>query len=406
MILLNVFARLPEGDIGQVGELAFGDPDAEGRYECAFRYGLAWLRHPRSFALDPESLPLSLGTAEVTSRNLRPPLSVFDDALPDEWGRSLLIYDRKLARGQQSEAYLLRELGADSLGCLMFAERGGPVPRARPEAIMHLDELIDAAERFDAGRSVAPGALRRLLAAGSTPGGVRPKALVEDGDGVQWIAKLPSRHRDLGLDVVGLEASCMRLAEAAGVEPALTRLERVGERRALLVRRFDVAGAGRLHMLSLRTLCRERPDYLVTAYADVMAAIRKHSADPAADVARFFRQMTFNLAVGNTDEHLKNFWMLRSRAGWRLSPAIDLIPDIGGNLEHALVIGLDRSPPAAEDLHVLGRTWKVPQPERIVAEVVAAARSFPEIAAQLGVAQQSIGRFAEDIAARCRRLQS
>lgn len=63
-----------------------------------------------------------------------------------------------------------------------------------------------------------------------------------------------------------------------------------------------------------------------------------------------YRQKVFNIMIGNTDDHLKNFIMLHNDTGWRLSPAFDLLPNIGFNREHALRIGLDTRPPSAETL--------------------------------------------------------
>jgi serine/threonine-protein kinase HipA len=63
---------------------------------------------------------------------------------------------------------------------------------------------------------------------------------------------------------------------------------------------------------------------------------RKHSTAPKMDVATLFRHMVFNAAVGNVDDHLKNFWMLAKPGGYRLAPAFDLLPDITGRVEHTL----------------------------------------------------------------------
>lgn len=248
MILLGVWVRLPEGGIARAGALACGDSDAHGRFESEFEYADGWFTHPSAFDLDPESLRLSGGRARHRASNLQPPLGVFEDALPDDWGRRLLVFDRRLPRAEQSEAHLLRELGGDGLGALAFAERGEPAPRNSPAALIHLEELLEAAERFEAGKHEDRARLRRLLEAGSTPGGARPKALVDSDDGA-WIAKFPSRNRDGRFDVVSLEAAAMALAERAGLTVPGTRLVAFGRRRALLVRRFDLTPAGgRRHM--------------------------------------------------------------------------------------------------------------------------------------------------------------
>lgn len=265
-----------------------------------------------------------------------PPLALFDDALPDDWGRRVLVADRKLARGKQSEPHLLRELGGDGLGALAFSETGLPVPKIPAASLLDLADLMEAASRFEAGMPLEDERMRRLLAAGGSAGGARPKALLSAADGA-WIAKFPSRYKDGQYDVVGLEAASMNLAARAKLMVPTTRLEMIGAKKALLVKRFDITSqGGRAHMISLRALCKERPGAYVLSCREVADMIRKHSADPAEDVARFYRQTVFNAMLGNTDDHLKNFWMLNAGAGYRLSPAFDLMPDVGEKGEHTL----------------------------------------------------------------------
>lgn len=406
MILLGVWVRLSDGKLAHAGDLACGDPDSQGRYESEFEYAEGWLAHPSAFDLDPESLRLANGRARHRGSNLHPPLGVFEDALPDDWGRRLLVFDRRLARGAQSEAHLLRELGADGLGALAFAERGEPAPRRSPAAAMHLGELLEAAERFEAGKLEDRVRLRKLLEAGSTPGGARPKALVDSDDGA-WIAKFPSRNRDGRFDVVGLEAAAMALARRAGLAVPDTRLVEFGRRRALLVRRFDLAPAGgRRHMVSLKTLCKERPGVHVLAYGELATAVRKHSSAPRQDVAMLFRHMAFNAAIGNTDDHLKNFWMLHVEHGWRLAPAIDLVPDVGERREHAVAFLYGHTTPSRSDLAAIAKAWGVKGADEIVDDVLRAARGFPQEATRCGVPGENVVEIARDTERRIEKMRA
>ena len=402
MILLDVWLQPPRENPVRVGELAFGDADAQGRYDGEFRYVDEWLRNERAFPIDPESLKLGSGT--YRSANLRPPLAVFEDALPDEWGRKLLIAAAKLPRGQHSEPFLLRALGGDGLGALRFAESGTPAPRRQPGSVIELELLIDAAARFEAGEATEDAALRRLFEAGSSPGGARPKALVDEGE-QHWIAKFPSRYRDGRFDVVGLEAAAMRLAAAAQLQVPETKLIALGSRKALLVRRFDVTPEhGRRHMISLKTLCREMPGVYALTYSEAAQRIRKHSMAPRADVEQFFRLMVFNAAIGNTDDHLKNFWMLRDEAGYRLAPAFDLVPDVGDRREHVLSFLDDSLAPPGEALTELARRWGVSGAQTIMAEVCDAVREFPQAATRASVPETNIAEIGADIERRVSKL--
>ena len=90
-------------------------------------------------------------------------------------------------------------------------------------------------------------------------------------------------------------------------------------------------------MISLQTLLKAE-GYHTCRYKDILDVVRKFSAEPAIDSERLFRQMVFNAVIGNTDDHLKNFWMIYGAGeGWRLSPAFDLVPDIGRRDEHVIL---------------------------------------------------------------------
>ncbi|MGA8610130.1 MAG: HipA domain-containing protein [Xanthobacteraceae bacterium] len=61
------------------------------------------------------------------------------------------------------------------------------------------------------------------------------------------------------------------------------------------------------------------------SYEDVATVIRQHSARPEIDLARFFRRLIVFVLVGNCDAHLKNFSLLETAYGLRLSPAYDIV---------------------------------------------------------------------------------
>ena len=404
MIRLDIWLTLGTGEKLRAAELAFGDTDRQGRYASALRYTPEYLADARAFALDPVALPLTAG--DFTGEQLNTPLMALEDSLPDDWGRRLLVLRHGLPRGQQSEPHLMRAQAGQGLGALGFYPPGQRPHAAEASApILELQTLLDAAQRLEreAGNPGDIGiddACRSLLAAGSSPGGARPKVLVHDGEN-HWIAKFPSRRDDV--DMVGLEAASLELARLAGLEvPDFRLVELAGSRRALLVKRFDLtAQGGRHHMLSFRALL-QAGGYYVLRYADLIAALRQHGAQPETDVPRLYRQMVFNALLGNTDDHLKNFWLLADGGGYRLSPAFDLLPDTGARREHVLLFDMTPLPPAPAELAALGRKWGVSGAVNICREVEAAVTRFGEIAAGKNVPESEIHRFAQDIARRCR----
>ena len=209
--------------------------------------------------------------------------------------------------------------------------------------------------------------------------------LVHDESG-EWLAKFPSRARDAAYDVVGLEATCLTLARRAGLEVPESRLQTIGARRVLMVKRFDVsAEGGRYHMVSLRTLCKERPGIYVHGYSDLAQVLRKHSASPADDLAALYRHMVFNAAIGNVDDHLKNFWMLVRSGGFRLAPAFDLVPDVTGRGEHTLSFQQSYACPTRREIVALAAEWSVAGAAAIVDDVVKAGKTFATTARRLKV---------------------
>ena len=396
MIRLDVWLTFPDGGTLPAGELVCADADPQGRYASAFRYKAGYLADPRAFALDPAGLPLIAG--EFQSQQLGSPLMVLEDALPDVWGRRLLILRNGLPRGRQSEPFLLQALAGRGLGALGFYPPGHAPQQGDASAdMLELDALADAALRLEQGAEV-DDTFRILLAAGSSPGGARPKALVRD-ERAHWIAKFSSRRDDV--DVVGLEAASLELARQAGLAVPESQLAPLaGGRHALLVRRFDLtAQGGRRHMLSLRALL-QAGGYYVLGYADLIAALRRFGAQPEIDVPSLYRLMVFNALIGNTDDHLKNFWLLHDERGYALSPAFDLLPDIGALREHVLMFDLSPHPPGPAGLATLGRKWGISGAAAICEEVQSAAARFGDIATRYAVPSATIDRFAKDIARR------
>lgn len=417
MIRLDLWLTLASGEQLHAAELAFGDPDQHGRYASALRYTASYLADARAFPLDPAALPLKAG--DFSAEQFNSPLMALEDALPDDWGRRLLVLRHGLPRGQQSEPHLMRVLAGQSLGALGFFPPGQQPDaqsntqtntQANAAPILELQALLDAVQRLERdGNDAIDDTCRSLLAAGSSPGGARPKVLLHD-DETQWIAKFPSWRDDV--DMVGLEATSLELAGMAGLEVPNFRLVDLAQgRRALLVQRFDLAAEnpsaqsfsphrGRHHMLSFRALL-QASGYYVLRYLDLITALRQHSARPEQDVPRLYRQMIFNALLGNTDDHLKNFWLLHDNGGYRLTPAFDLLPDTSARREHVLLFDLTPLPPAPAELAALGRKWGISGAATICQEVEAVVHRFGEIAAANLVPESEIHRFEKDITRRC-----
>jgi len=402
MIRLNVWLTLPNGETCLAGELIASDPEGQkGAIRGEFRYTPAYLDRSDAFPLDPNALPL---TEDVFSAN-RPKAGVhgvFEDALPDDWGRRLLVRKYNLPRQEQRVPDLLAYLGR-GLGALSFAfESIGP--RADEAPLHSLGDLLNAAQAFEVGDAIEDDVLAQLFQAGSSPGGARPKALIQDA-GIAWIAKFPSVKDQF--DVVSVEAATLQLANNAGIVVPDFRCHPCGERKVLLSKRFDVTGEGRRHVISMQSLL-QADDYYVLGYEDMANILRRFSAQPGHDLQALYRQMVFNAVIGNTDDHLKNFSLMHDDQGYQLTPAYDLVPNMAQNREHVLRFGLTASPPTRDELVKIAKQYNLQskQAVTVIDEVANAVSRWEAVFADYEVPPHDVARLKKDIEARLVRCQS
>lgn len=317
-----------------------------------FRYGRNWRARADTFALDPVNLPLSPGP--VVSRHVPGALM---DAGPDRWGWRLTdlryrrLLDAALRKGAAQDAPPSRMramttldvllLGADDrVGTLGFGPGlDGPLLQGTHRTLHDLALLEAAMVGFDAGEPV-PDEIR-LLGAGTSLGGARPKATVRLSDGSLWLAKF-SRRGD-AIDAVRCEHAAMTLAAAAGVTVPETRVVSMGSREALLVRRFDRAddrgNERRLPYLSCLSLLGLRETDMGGSYPEIADRMRRAGC-PTADLAELFRRMLVNVGIGNQDDHLRNHGLILCDGSWRLSPAFDVMPTPEGPGFQAIGVGV------------------------------------------------------------------
>lgn len=372
-----------------VGEMVC-DIAENGLGKGAFRYERNYLERDDAFALDPVSLPLKPESFSLEHPGI---FSVFEDSLPDDWGRKLLVRKNKIPRHEQNLPNLLLALGSTGLGALSYSEHEDPHPPPPDISIMEMASLVSAAEMFERGEIENPE-LSLLLGAGSSVGGARPKTVIYDAvHDIHFIAKFPSIKDHV--DVVRIEAATMNLAQKAGLTVPPTRLAQCAGKSILLVRRFDVIPEGRRHMISLQTLLKAH-GYYQLRYQDVLEIVRKYSNDPREDSERLYRQMVFNALVGNTDDHLKNFWMIYDhKQKWRLSPSFDLVPDIGKRGEHVLFFDTGPYYNGRNSIEKLGRRWGIPTAESVVSQALEAVTCWKQEFLDRGVPEADIHHFEE-----------
>ncbi len=404
MIRLTVWLTTFDGTRVQAGEIVVADPDVQGRLRGQFRYTPEFVGASSAFALDPISLPLSsqLFEADRASSGVH---GVFEDSLPDDWGRKIMVRRYGLERNEQRVPQLLRALGPSGLGALSYEDGDRLFERDEIPDQCYLEELQKLALEFERDANTVDPEMTLLFQAGSSPGGARPKVLVSDGQH-QYIAKFSS-IRD-SFDVVALEAAAMELAGLAGLEVAQTRSVPCGGKSVLLVTRFDIhRNGGRNHLISMQTLLRA-DGYYTAGYRDMAQVLKQVSCRPVEDLQQLFKQLVFNALLGNTDDHLKNFSMMNDGDGWRLTPAFDIVPNIGQNREHVLHINDSFLAPDRNTLireagsFMFKRRQEI---ESIIDSVVQVVQQWKMIFREHGVPQHDVEILGSDIDQRIERIR-
>jgi len=377
LIRLHVWLRPNAGQPQLAGEIRVSDPDTDhgGRMRGEFRYTQEFLKQSGSFALDPFHLPL--GSAPIVAEDPATGIhAVFEDSLPDAWGRAIMCRRYNLPRNKQRAAYLLELLGSEAMGALAYTTTS-EWPETNEEAgPPDLSDLAVAAARYEQEPDAPMDELMRLFMAGSSPGGARPKVLIKDG-GEHWLAKFPSIKDTF--DMVRIEAATLATARKAGIEVPEFYVLDLKSRCTLLVKRFDVTEqGGRNHVVSMKTLLGAT-NYYFLGYGDMADIVRRLSDVPGKDLRGLFRQCVFNALIGNTDDHLKNFAMMRSEQGWHLTQAFDLLPDVNNNREHVLHFGAGGTTPSMDNLPPLGKQFGLSTnaTHAVIDEVRSAVKEFP-----------------------------
>jgi serine/threonine-protein kinase HipA len=312
-----------------------------------FNYGQSYLNRKNAISIYDEELPLQPGFLPLRS-GLNMPGCIRDGA-PDAWGRRVLINKKLGLKGVDADSVNLEELtyllesGSDRIGALDF-QLSADVYVPRTSVSVTLDELLQSAERVEKGIPLT-SELDQALHHGSSIGGARPKALIEN-DSIKYIAKFSS-STDL-YNVVKAEFISMRLANLIGLNVAPVELTKSSQKDVLLIERFDRNPTGqgwqRKSMVSALTLLGL--DEMMARYAsyqDLSEIIRHKFIDARNTLKELFSRLVFNILSGNTDDHARNhaaFWDGRMLT---LTPAYDICPQSrsGNEASQAMLISGD-----------------------------------------------------------------
>lgn len=267
---------------------------------------------------------------------------MFADASPDRWGRVLMkrreaikarnenrkpskLYDSDFLLGvyDQTRVGALR-FKEDEYGAFMSDDKETAAP---PWATLR--SLEEASRQFEKDENILNDKwLKQLLKPGSSLGGARPKATVEDEHGNLWIAKFPSKNDEY--NVGAWEKVVHDLAKLCGLNVPKSKIEKFSkDGSTFLVKRFDRDGKRRIHFASAMTMLGKSDGASYddgSSYIDIVDFIKAYGACPKNDLTELFKRIIFNMAVSNTDDHLRNHGFILTEKGWKLSPLYDVNP--------------------------------------------------------------------------------
>lgn len=372
---------------------------AKGKKAFSFEYDKNWIKTEGQRLIDPDIQFFSGPQFPNNKENF----GVFLDSMPDTWGRTLM--KRKAAQQAREKGekplplydidYLLGVYDKTRMGGLRYkTEPDGPFldddntnPTPPWSTIRELQAAVKNLEEDD---SDIKKWLSILMAPGSSLGGARPKANILDEKNNLWIAKFPSNNDTL--DKAAWEFLAYQLAVGAGIDMAPCKIEKIsGRYHTFFTKRFDRIGNERIHFSSAMTMTGYNEDILrneMASYLDIAEFIMTYGAHVEKNLKQLWRRIVFNIAISNTDDHLRNHGFILTAKGWVLSPAYDLNPSID---KDGLALNIDEDNNALdfELAKNVGELFRLDEPEmdEIIKLVRNSVKNWQTTAKQIGISR-------------------
>ena len=375
---------------------------AKGKKAFSFEYDKDWLKSKEQMLLDPD---IQFYTGPQYPNN-KENFGVFLDSMPDTWGRTLMkrrASQEAAANNEKAKTlyeidYLLGVYDESRMGALRFKlDIEGPFlddnqlnPTPPWSSIRELQEAAKNFENDDDNDEVKKW-LAVLMAPGSSLGGARPKANILDKNKELWIAKFPSKNDTV--DKAAWEYLAYQLAIKAGIHMAPSKIEKIsGSFNTFFTKRFDREEGCRLHFASAMTMTGNNEDTIrdnPASYLELAEFIQNHGAMVNDNLEQLWRRIVFNIAISNTDDHLRNHGFILTNQGWILSPAYDLNPSIDKD-GLALNIDMDNNALDYDLVKSVGEFFRLDnkQMDKIIQEVLGVVATWKEVAKEIGIANK------------------
>lgn len=372
---------------------------AKGKKAFSFEYDKTWIGSEQRLLLDPD-IQFFTGTQFP---NKKENFGIFLDSMPDTWGRTLM--KRRVVQQAKEQKkiipvlydidYLLGVYDESRMGALRFkTDPDGPFlddnHTAPTPPWSSIGELQYAAEHFekDEEEEDIRKWLAILIAPGSSLGGARPKANILDKKKELWIAKFPSKNDTL--DKGAWEFLAYELAIAAGITMASCKIEKIaGTYHTFFTKRFDREKNERIHFASAMTMTGNNEDSIrdnTVSYLDIADFIQTYGVKVEENLKQLWRRIVFNIAISNTDDHLRNHGFILTEEGWVLSPAYDLNPSVE-KAGLALNIDMDNNSLDFDLARSVGAFFRLDQEQmnEIIHEVMNSVSQWEHIANKIGI---------------------
>lgn len=392
----KIFVSLSlEGNKYEVGELVLSN------VRIYFKYLADYLQN--GFNLSPIKLPF---TGEIVSADREPfdgLFGVFNDSLPDGWGRLLL--DRSLSAKGINIADItpldrLAFVGSTGMGALVYepeieqGKNSGTIPE--------LDVL--AQEMNQVLKGTSSEIIEELFLLGGSSGGARPKIFVGYNPHTEdlvhgtnnlpesyedWIIKFPSSSDNP--EIASIEYAYHQMALKAGINMSKCRLFKGKSGKVYFgTKRFDREAGKRLHIQTASGIMHDNFRTSTMDYGHLMdCAFRLEKHVKAYE--KVFRLAAFNVYAHNQDDHSKNFsFLMNAKGEWLFAPAYDLTFSYTGYGFHSTMIAGESQNPGRKDLMKLADHFGIRNAGTIIEEVQNAIRGWETIANECGVSKINI----------------
>ncbi|MEQ8882112.1 MAG: type II toxin-antitoxin system HipA family toxin [Cyclobacteriaceae bacterium] len=358
--------------------------------------------------ISPFRLPLEPGLKTFAPGLFEGLPGVFNDSLPDGWGRLLL--DRLLkSQNILPEAFSpldrLAHVGRSGLGALIYEPDRG---QEGDEGHLDLDNLADHSRQLLEGD--ADEVLQELLNLNGSSAGARSKVLIginpDSSDVIHgrhhlpegfehWIVKFANVND--GPDAGAIEYVFSLMAKEAGLNMTDTKLIPSGKGAGYFAtKRFDRTRNKRLHMHTASGLLHSDFRTPSLDYENLVELTEVLTRD-VREGAQMYRLAVFNVLAHNRDDHGKNFsYLMDGEGNWRLAPAYDLTFSSGpGGEQSTMVMGEGKNPQITDltrlaDVAGMAST----RAREIMDQVQSAVKRWPELAREYGVSKSNIGLIA------------